>query len=95
MPDRQPLPTQALVARYVKGVTKAAAMIPRGLLSEADAATWLGVSVGMLREAGIPRRVWKRRRLYDVRDLEAFRDCLPYEGDAADEGEAACDAAFG
>ena len=71
------------------------AAFPRGMLSEADAAAWLAVSVGMLREAGIPRRIWRRRRLYDVRDLEAFRDGLPYEGDPLAEDEAACDAAFG
>lgn len=56
--------------------------IPRGLLSEGDAALWLGgVSVNFLRDAGIPRRMWKRRRFYDVRDLAAFRDALPYEGE--------------
>ena len=56
--------------------------LPRGLLSEGDAALWLGgVSTNFLREAGIPRRMWGRRRFYDVRDLAAFRDGLPYEGE--------------
>ena len=69
---------------------------PRGLLSEADAAVWLGgVSVNFLRSAGIRRKVWRRRKLYDMRDLAAFRDALPYEDEGQSEGEAICDAAFG
>ena len=69
---------------------------PRGLLSEGDAAVWLGgVSVNFLRAAGIPRRKWGARRLYDVRDLAAFRDALPYENEGTSEDESSCDAAFG
>jgi hypothetical protein len=71
-------------------------ILPRGLLCERDAALWLGgVSVAHLRDAGIPRRVWGRRRLYDVRDLAAFRDGLPYETEGTAEDVASCDAAFG
>jgi len=71
------------------------APVPRGLLSEGDAALWLGVSATTLRGLGIPRRSLGARRLYDVRDLEALRDALPYEGDSRSEEERACDAAFG
>ena len=67
-----------------------------GLLGEADAARWLGVSATMLRGLDIPRRVLGRRRLYDLRDLAAYRDALPYEDDLeAERAEARCDAAFG
>lgn len=77
---RQP-PTQAVIAR--------------GLLSEANAAAWLGVSARTVRTLAIPRRMLGARRLYDVRDLETFRDALPYEGDETSAEVRACDAAFG
>ena len=63
-----------------------------GLLSEPDAALWLGISASTLRGLGIPRRVLGRRRLYDVRDLIAYRDGLPYEGDEATAESNTCDA---
>ncbi len=51
------------------------------------------MSTGTLRKLHIPRKVLGRRRLYDRRDLDAFRDGLPYE----DENKAveSCDTAFG
>ncbi len=60
------------------------------LLSEKAAAFFLGgISETKLRELGLPRRKLGRRRLYDRRDLEAYVDSLPYDGeeDHADEGE--------
>lgn len=69
--------------------------LPRGLLSESDAAKWLGICSTTLRTLSIPRRALGRRRLYDVRDLEAARDNLPYENEGTDRAEASCDAAFG
>lgn len=69
--------------------------MPRGLLGEADAALWLGISKSTLRSLGIRRRVLGARRLYDLRDLAAFRDSLPYEDEGTTEDEARCDAAFG
>lgn len=53
--------------------------MPRGLLSEADAALYLGIGVTTMRGLGIPRRMLGARRLYDIRDLDEFRDTLPYE----------------
>ena len=70
-------------------------IVPRGMLGESDAAVWLGISATTLRGLGIPRRVLGARRLYDVRDLAAFRDSLPYESGANSEDEAKCNAAFG
>lgn len=65
-----------------------------GLLTEAGAAAYLGISPSKLRELPIPRRKLGRKRLYDRRDLENYIDTLPYEGEdeAGDEGQ--CDAAF-
>ena len=64
-----------------------------GLLSEHDAAAWLGVSPTKLRTLNIKRRRLGTRRLYDMRDLQEFRDSLPYEDEP--EEEDTCDAAFG
>lgn len=64
-----------------------------GLLSEHDAAAWLGVSHTTLRDLPIKRRVVRSRRLYDLRDLQDFRDSLPYEDEAEEVNT--CDAAFG
>lgn len=64
------------------------------LLGEKDAARYLGISETKLRGLGIKRRMLGGRRLFDRRDLDAFADSLPYEG----EGEAevnTCDGAFG
>ena len=63
------------------------------LMGEGDAAFYIGVSPSTLRGLSIPRRVLGRRRLYDRRDLDAFRDGLPYEDENREEES--CDAAFG
>lgn len=63
------------------------------LMGETDAAFYLGISATALRGTDIPRRVFGRRRLYDRRDLDAWRDGLPYEGE--NEAVESCDAAFG
>jgi len=60
------------------------------LLNERDACAFLGrISETKLRELGLPRRKLGRRRLYDRRDLEAYVDSLPYDGEEAqvDKGE--------
>ena len=60
------------------------------LMGEGKAAFYIGVSVGTLRKLHIPRKVLRSRRLYDRRDLDAFCDGLPYEGE--DNGRAnTCD----
>ncbi len=57
-----------------------AAILP-ALLGEPDAALYLGIGTTTLRKLGIKRRVLGGRRLYDRRDLDAFADALPYEGE--------------
>ena len=69
--------------------------LPRALLSEEDAALYLGIGRTTLRGLGIPRRKLGARRLFDVRDLDAFRDNLPYEGEDDSSEERECDAVFG
>lgn len=64
------------------------------LLSASEAAVYLGLSATTLRGLPIPRRMHNARRLYDIRDLDAYADALPYEGEVSDEA-AACDRAFG
>jgi hypothetical protein len=66
--------------------------LPRRLLGEADAAAYLGIGATNLRGLGLPRRVLGTRRLYDVADLDAFADGLPYEGEA---GGNTCDQVWG
>jgi len=63
------------------------------LMSEGNAAFYIGVSAGTLRKLHIPRKVLGSRRLYDRRDLDAFRDSLPYEDENREVQS--CDAAFG
>lgn len=66
------------------------------MLSEPDAAAYLGVSATTLRGYGIPRKVSGARRLYDRLDLDAYASGLPYEGEMhLGEDDAACDKAFG
>ena len=60
------------------------------LLSETDAARYLGVSTGTLRKLDLPRKVLGARRLYHRHDLDAFADDLPYEGER--NGGPGCDA---
>lgn len=52
-----------------------------GLLREASAAAFLGISESKLRTLRLPRRKLGSKRLYDRRDLEAYIDSLPYEGE--------------
>ncbi len=63
------------------------------LMSEGNAAFYIGVSAGTLRKLHIPRKVLRSRRLYDRRDLDAFRDSLPYEDENREVQS--CDKAFG
>ena len=51
------------------------------LLGEIDAARYLGIGTTTLRGLGIKRKELGGRRLYDRRDLDAFADALPYEGE--------------
>lgn len=60
------------------------------LISEAEAARYLGISVTNLRSRSIPRRMLGERRLYDRIDLDAFASGLPYEGDS-ETGANTCD----
>ncbi len=68
--------------------------IQPALLGEADAARYLGIGTTTLRGLGLKRRVLGGRRLYDRRDLDAFADALPYEGEGNERANT-CDAAFG
>ena len=63
------------------------------LMGAKDAARYLGISEGTLRQLGLPRRLLGARRLYDIADLDAFADSLPTEGASREEDE--CDAIFG
>lgn len=65
-----------------------------GLLSEANAAAWLGIGTSTLRSLGIQRRKLGSRKLYDIRDLEAYRDALPYEDDEPISEVEECDAVY-
>ena len=64
------------------------------LLGEADAARYLEIGATTLRGLGLKRRVLGGRRLYDRRDLDAFVDALPYEGEGNGRTNT-CDAVFG
>lgn len=68
-------------------MTVQAILLP-GLLTEPGAAAFLGISPSKLRELGLPRRKLGRKRLYDRRDLEAYIDSLPYEGEEQEGDEA-------
>ncbi len=63
------------------------------MMGECDAAFYIGVSPSTLRGLHIPRKVLGRRRLYDRRDLDTFRDDLPYEGEGNGRANT-CDKAF-
>lgn len=66
------------------------------LLKAADAAVYLGISPTKLRDLDLPRRVMGGNRLYDIRDLDAYADSLPYEGQVGDQRRAnSCDEALG
>ncbi len=59
-----------------------------------NAAIYLGIDTTMLRGLGIKRRKLGGRRLYDRRDLDAFADALPYEGEGNERANT-CDEVFG
>lgn len=69
------------------------AFVPR-LLPAPEAAHYLGVSETTLRGLGLPRRELGGKRLYDRIDLDRYASDLPYEGDAAVEGNT-CRGKFG
>lgn len=57
-----------------------------------EAAHYLGVSPSKLRTMDLPRKVMGGNRVYEIADLDALADALPYEGETGD-GE--CDKLFG
>jgi hypothetical protein len=61
------------------------------LMPAPQAAHYLGMSASTLRTLPIPRKESGAKRLYDVRDLDAYADDLPYEGESK---ENTCDAVF-
>ncbi len=65
--------------------------IQPALLGMNDAARYLGIGTTMLRGLGLKRRVLRGRRLYDRRDLDAFVDALPYEGEGGTGRKNTCD----
>ncbi len=64
------------------------ALLQPALLGTADAARYLGISATTLRGLELRRRVLGGRRLYDRRDLDAFANELPYEGEGEKVDEA-------
>ncbi len=70
------------------------AAIQPALLGEDDAARYLGIGKTTLRGLGLKRRKLGGRRLYDRRDLDAFADALPYEGEGGAGRKNTCDEAF-
>lgn len=75
-------------------VAKASITYRPRLLSVSEAAVYLGLSPTTLRGLPIPRRMHNSRRLYDIRDLDAYADDLPYEGSIGNE-VSECDQGFG
>ncbi len=65
--------------------------IQPALLGESDAAFYLGIGTTTLRGLGLKRRVLGGRRLYDRRDLDAYADSLPYEGEGGAGEKNTCD----
>ena len=57
------------------------------LMSEQDAAQYLGISKTNLRSLNIQRKMLRSRRLYLVHDLNEFVDSLPYENEDADHAD--------
>ncbi len=60
---------------------------PVALLSETDAAYYLGIGKTNLRSLGLPRKKLGSRRLYHVNDLDEFANSLPYDGEEMDHAE--------
>ena len=71
------------------------------LMPAPTAALYIGVSVSTLRSLNIPRRKLGSKRLYDRRDLDAYANDLPYDGqdeehdEEKEGGENTCDGLFG
>ena len=59
------------------------------------AAHYLGVSTSKLQYLGIPRRISEGNKLYDIRDLDAWADNLPTEGQQECQKQTMADRAFG
>lgn len=53
---------------------------PPKLMPVSEAARYIGVSESTLRKLDIRRRELGSKRLYDVVDLDAYANELPYEG---------------
>lgn len=64
--------------------TDGVASKPFGLLSESDAASFLGIGRTKLRTLGLKRKILGGRKLYPVSDLKEYVDLLPYEGEEAE-----------
>lgn len=76
--------------RHEQGIPE----LPPATAVGVEAAAYLGLSASTLRGLPIARRVHNSRRLYDIRDLDAYADDLPYEGETGNE-VATCDRLFG
>jgi hypothetical protein len=75
-------------------MTRPALTFAPRLLPAAEAARYLGISETTLRGIGLPRRVLGAKRLYDIRDLDAYVSDLPVEGESSTGGNT-CDQAWG
>ncbi len=76
-------------------MTARATMQPR-LMTAPMAAAYLGVSATKLRELPIPRKALGSKRLYEIADLDAYADSLPYvDAPPPDDGDLCADEAFG
>lgn len=67
---------------------------PPRLLSEPEAARYIGVSRSTLRKLELPRRVLGGRKLYDRIDLDAYASELPLDGEPMEDVKCA-DQMFG
>ena len=61
--------------------------LPVALLSESDAARFLGIGKSNLRSLGLPRKKLGARRLYYIDDLMEFVDSLPYDCEEEENAE--------
>ena len=65
------------------------------LMKAPEAARYLSISESKLQGLDIRRKVDGGNRLYDIRDLDAYADSLPYEGEQECKTRNEADAAFG
>lgn len=65
------------------------------LMKAAAAAEYLGVSATKFRSMGIPYKRDGGNVLWDLRDLDAYADALPYDPKDEETGCAAADKAWG